>query len=533
MAIYSVQLKSLSRGKGHSATAAAAYRAGLALDDPTTGELHDYTRRAGVMSLDMLAPAGAPEWARDAHKLWALVEQSETRKNARVGREIVLALPHELTAEARRALACAIGQLLVDRYAVAVQVAIHAPDRGGDARNFHAHILFTPRQVRPEGFGDHAARVLDEFPGGAAEIRALRSAIADHTNDALKRGGSVSRVDSRKLEEQKLEAAKRGNFEVASRLDRLPTRHEGKATTQARRRGERTPRAQRNDRRKVANGSRQQALADRFRELKAMARAEGRLPDIDEQALHAQALLDVAGGRRRTSKVAASTVRRPTPNPRRRTESASAARPTRATLNRVAGNGTKESEREAQLLNQWLASLDDAVAALIRQALTWGQAHRDTHPRDLARRCARSIQQAHVSAVAHEHLAEQLNAAKAQRRELEKRLASWPSGLGAFSRAAAALGWTPQKVREIRQDIDESRALVAIAKRAERRAAETRREMQETAERERQSLLQAYQAALEEEGPTLPSRQHPEEPSSELRGPWTNPRRAGAKRLRR
>src|SRR5690606_35340134 len=37
MALYSVHLKSVSRGKGHSASAAAAYRAGLVLDDPNTG----------------------------------------------------------------------------------------------------------------------------------------------------------------------------------------------------------------------------------------------------------------------------------------------------------------------------------------------------------------------------------------------------------------------------------------------------------------------------------------------------------------
>src|SRR5690606_38359793 len=103
--IYSVQLKSLSRGKGHSATAAAAYRAGIALDDPTTGERHDYTRRQGVVSVDMLAPEDAPAWASDPTELWGRVEQHETRANARLARELVLALPHELDPGARRALA--------------------------------------------------------------------------------------------------------------------------------------------------------------------------------------------------------------------------------------------------------------------------------------------------------------------------------------------------------------------------------------------------------------------------------------------
>ena len=82
----SVQVKSLSRGKGDSATAAAAYRAGLCLDDPS-GARHDYRKKGGVLSVDMLAPDGAPAWATDPHQLWAKVEEHETRKNARVARE--------------------------------------------------------------------------------------------------------------------------------------------------------------------------------------------------------------------------------------------------------------------------------------------------------------------------------------------------------------------------------------------------------------------------------------------------------------
>ncbi|MCU1089356.1 MobA/MobL family protein [Stenotrophomonas maltophilia] len=137
MAIYSVQVKSLSRGKGDSATAAAAYRAGLDLDDPS-GARHSYSRKTGVLSVDMLAPTNAPAWALDPHQLWSKVEEHETRKNARVAREVLMALPHELTPEQRRALAREVGQLLVERYSVAVQIALHAPDKGGDERNYHA-----------------------------------------------------------------------------------------------------------------------------------------------------------------------------------------------------------------------------------------------------------------------------------------------------------------------------------------------------------------------------------------------------------
>ncbi|WP_341353500.1 MobA/MobL family protein [Stenotrophomonas maltophilia] len=291
MAIYSVQVKSLSRGKGDSATAAAAYRAGLCLDDPS-GARHDYSKKGGVLSVDMLAPDGAPAWATDPHQLWAKVEEHETRKNARVAREVLAALPHELTPEQRRGLAKDLGQLLVERYGVAAQVALHAPDKGGDNRNFHAHILITPRQVGPDGFGNSAAKVLDEFKAGAQELKDLRAAIGARINAALAAAGVASRVDHRRLNEQKADALERGDFGAVARLDRLPTKHEGKAVTQARRRGERLPRAKRNDRARTASERRLNQHTRRFEDLKAKAAAEGRLQQVDEQALHARALLE-------------------------------------------------------------------------------------------------------------------------------------------------------------------------------------------------------------------------------------------------
>ncbi|MBN4996705.1 MobA/MobL family protein [Stenotrophomonas maltophilia] len=308
MAIYSVQVKSLSRGKGDSATAAAAYRAGLDLDDPS-GTRHTYSRKTGVLSVDMLAPADSPAWALDPHQVWAKVEEHETRKNARVAREVLIALPHELTPEQRRGLARDVGQLLVDRYGVAAQVALHAPDKGGDGRNYHAHILITPRVVGADGFGDSAARVLDEYKAGAEELKAVRSAIGERINLALSAAGVAARVDHRSLLDQKAEAAQEQDFARVVVLDRPATKHEGKAVTQARRRGERLPRARRNDRVRQAADSRVTAHTERFEALKAQAAAEGRLAHVDEQALHAQALLE----RRKESSARLRAAAQPSP----------------------------------------------------------------------------------------------------------------------------------------------------------------------------------------------------------------------------
>jgi len=48
MAIYHLSVKTISRSSGRSATAAAAYRAGVVITDERTGECHDYSRKSEV-----------------------------------------------------------------------------------------------------------------------------------------------------------------------------------------------------------------------------------------------------------------------------------------------------------------------------------------------------------------------------------------------------------------------------------------------------------------------------------------------------
>ncbi|MDR5363984.1 MobA/MobL family protein, partial [Salmonella enterica subsp. enterica serovar Typhimurium] len=58
VAIYSASVKTVSRGGGRSATAAAAYRNGEEITDERTGEVHDYRRRTGVEHVASFAPEG-------------------------------------------------------------------------------------------------------------------------------------------------------------------------------------------------------------------------------------------------------------------------------------------------------------------------------------------------------------------------------------------------------------------------------------------------------------------------------------------
>lgn len=188
MAIYHLSAKAISRSTGRSATAAAAYRSGTEIADQRTGEMHDYSRKSGVLHTEIIAPANAPEWATDRGRLWNTAEQAERRKDAKVAREIVVALPTELNRDAHVALARELARTLTDRYGVAVDVAIHAPSRGGDDRNHHAHLLMTTRRMGPDGLTDKT-RVLDVSTTAAPEMTAIRAAWAGLCNQALERAG--------------------------------------------------------------------------------------------------------------------------------------------------------------------------------------------------------------------------------------------------------------------------------------------------------------------------------------------------------
>lgn len=221
MAIYHLSVKAISRSAGRSATAAAAYRAGVEITDTRTGEVHDYTRKRGIVSADLVLPAGAPDWAADRSALWNAAEHAERRKDACVAREYEVALPSELPAAARRQLALDFAQEMADREGCAVDVAIHEPSKGGDNRNHHAHIMRTTRKVEAEGLG---AKLDTEKAGRnrAADLEAARARWAELTNEHLRQHGIEATVDHRSLK--------------AQGIDREPTQHLGPTATAIERR---------------------------------------------------------------------------------------------------------------------------------------------------------------------------------------------------------------------------------------------------------------------------------------------------------
>jgi hypothetical protein len=213
MAIFYMQISSISRSAGRRATAAAAYRAGERIRDERSGELHNYSRRRDVLHTEIFLPqqyAEAPiAWARNRESLWNSVEHAEKRYNARLAREFQVNLPAELTALERVALARSFARDLSERYKVAVDLAVHAPRPEGDPRNFHAHLLATTREVTPTGLGVRAGldmhareRRQRELPDHRQEFVNVRARWASLTNEALRAANIAARIDHRSLAAQ-------------------------------------------------------------------------------------------------------------------------------------------------------------------------------------------------------------------------------------------------------------------------------------------------------------------------------------------
>lgn len=114
MAIYHFSAKIIARSRGQSAVTAAAYRRATKLKDERLGYTQDYSKKEKVIHSEILIPQNSPLWLTNmiqkndhntAERLWNTVEQTERRKDSTLAREIVFALPLELTQEQNISLA--------------------------------------------------------------------------------------------------------------------------------------------------------------------------------------------------------------------------------------------------------------------------------------------------------------------------------------------------------------------------------------------------------------------------------------------
>lgn len=166
MAIPYFDMGVVSRGRGGSAAASAAYgsgtkvtsavgsasyRSGEALHDKGHNITFDYTRKEDVIHTEIIAPESAPAWTGDRETLWNAVEASEKRKDAQLARTLIAALPRELSYEQNIAM---VREYVADHFVtkgMVADVAIHDKDASDGDRNPHVHVMFTLREVDENG----------------------------------------------------------------------------------------------------------------------------------------------------------------------------------------------------------------------------------------------------------------------------------------------------------------------------------------------------------------------------------------------
>jgi hypothetical protein len=193
MAIFSMRMQVIGRSAGRSATAAAAYRSGEQLTDERTGQLHDYTGKSDIYASEILKPENAPERLCDRATLWNEVEQVEKRKDAQLSREVMVALPVELSHEQKESLIREYVQAEFVSQGMIADIGYH----DFDSHNPHAHIMLTMRDVDADGFGKKRRDW-----NKRAEIERHRRAWAESVNKALEQAGYDERIDHRSLKAQ-------------------------------------------------------------------------------------------------------------------------------------------------------------------------------------------------------------------------------------------------------------------------------------------------------------------------------------------
>ena len=242
IAIYHCSIKIVSRGKGKSAVAAAAYRSGEKLTNEWDGLTHDYTKKGGVVHSEILLPAHAPPAFSDRSTLWNSVELSEKSNNAQLAREVEIALPVELSREEQTRL---VREYCSSQFVSKGMIAdfnLHDPGGG----NPHAHIQLTMRPLDEKGAWLPKSKkeyVLDEngekirLPSGRYKTRKVdlvdwndrenaevwRRAWANLANEFLAQNNRPERIDHRSYERQGVE--------------KIPTVHVGVSATQMEKKG--------------------------------------------------------------------------------------------------------------------------------------------------------------------------------------------------------------------------------------------------------------------------------------------------------
>jgi Ti-type conjugative transfer relaxase TraA len=199
MAIYHFSGTAVSRSKGRSAVACAAYRAGEKLHDERYDKDYDYTKKKDVVHAEILLPNNAQSKLKDRETLWNEVEKNENRKDAQLAREFNFALPRELTLEQNILLSREFVKESFVKEGMIADLCIHNDKSSDGLFHPHAHVMLTMREVTENGFGKKVRAWNDK-----ALLMSWREAWAEMANKHLALNGHDLVIDHRSLADQQI-----------------------------------------------------------------------------------------------------------------------------------------------------------------------------------------------------------------------------------------------------------------------------------------------------------------------------------------
>ena len=232
MAIMFIRAQVISRSAGRSVVSAAAYRHRARMFDEQSGTAFSY--RGGASELkheELVLPDQVPAWLRSAidgrsvagasEALWNAVDAFETRVDAQLARELIIALPEELTRAENIAL---VQEFVRDNLTSKGMIADWVyHDKDG---NPHIHLMTALRPLTEEGFGRKTVPVLGrdgqplrvmrpdrqngkivykQWAGDKETMKAWKIAWAQTANRHLTLAGHDIRLDGRSYAEQGLD----------------------------------------------------------------------------------------------------------------------------------------------------------------------------------------------------------------------------------------------------------------------------------------------------------------------------------------
>ena len=238
----------ISRGKGKSAVASAAYISGEKIKNEWDGVTHDYTKKQGVISKEIFLPDYAPEEYKDRNTLWNSVELFEKNSNAQLARNFIISLPKELSIEENKKMIEEYIQTNFVKEGMIVDLAIHDENREGN-QNIHAHIMTIVRPINEDGtWGQKSKKeyILDEKgekilnKNGKPKTRKVELTSWNDKGNVEKWRENFSDLCNKYLAKNKIE--KRVDHRSFKRqgIKQIPTIHLGASASAMERKGIRT-----------------------------------------------------------------------------------------------------------------------------------------------------------------------------------------------------------------------------------------------------------------------------------------------------